>query len=82
MKVLGAFPSREDDVTFVWLRGFPDESSRELLKARFYQGPEWLGGLEGKLLPMLEDYSTVLVADTTDLWSRWPDQASVTAAEA
>ena len=32
MKKLGPFPSAEDDVTFVWLRAFPDAASREALK--------------------------------------------------
>jgi hypothetical protein len=27
MKVLGPFPSQDDDVAFVWLRGFPDEAT-------------------------------------------------------
>jgi hypothetical protein len=80
MKVLGPFPSREDDVTFVWLRGFPDEASRAPLKAAFYEGTDWLGGLEASILPMLDDYSAVVVQDTGDLWSRWPAE-TVTAAD-
>ena len=75
MKVLGPFPSREDDVGFVWLRGFPDEASREPFKAAFYEGPDWLGGLEAEIMPMLDDYSAVAVEDTADLWSHWPDEA-------
>ncbi len=46
MKVLGPFPSQDDDDAFVWLRGFPSEASREPLKAAFYEGAEWLGGSE------------------------------------
>jgi len=72
MRVLGPFPSQEDEVTFVWLRGFPDEASREALKAAFYQGADWLGGLEAEILPMLDGYAAVVVQDTADLWSRWP----------
>ena len=75
MRVLGPFPSQEDDVTFVWLRGFPDEASREPLKAAFYEGSDWLGGLEAEILPMLDDYTAVVVQDTTDLWSCWPAEA-------
>ena len=45
MKILGPFPSQEDDVTFVWLRGFPDEASRDPLKAAFYEGADWQEGL-------------------------------------
>ena len=76
MKVLGPFPSQEDDVTFVWLRGFPDEASRAPLKAAFYGGADWLGSLEEKILPMLDDYAAVVVQDVEDLWSGWPTQTS------
>lgn len=72
MKLLGPFPSQEDDTAFVWLRGFPDEASREPLKAAFYEGAEWLNGLEADAMPMLDDFSAVVVRDTADLWSRWP----------
>ena len=75
MRVLGPFPSLEDDTTFVWLRGFPDEASRAALKARFYEGADWRRGLEAKILPMLDDYSAVVVQDTADLWPQWPTQA-------
>lgn len=82
MKVLGPFPSQDDDVAVVWLRGFPDEASREPLKATFYEGADWLGGLEAEAMPMLDDYSAVVVDDTADLWSRWPAEAPATAADA
>lgn len=74
MRVPGPFPSQEDEVTFVWLRGFPDEASREPLKAAFYEGSVWLGGLEAEILPMLDDYAAVVVQVTADLWSRWPTE--------
>lgn len=45
IKLLGPFPSREDEVTFVWLRGFPDAPSREPLRAAFYEGADWVGGV-------------------------------------
>lgn len=77
MKVLGPFPSQEDDVTFVWLRAFPDEASREPLKGAFYEGPDWLDGLEAQILPLLDDYSAVVVEDSVDLWSCWPGPATV-----
>jgi hypothetical protein len=40
MKILGPFPNQDDDVSFVWLRGFPDQASREPLKAAFYEGEQ------------------------------------------
>ena len=75
LKILGPFPSHEDDVTFVWLRGFPDAASRVRLKAAFYEGADWLGGLSAEVMPMLDDYGAVVVQDTIDLWSRWPPEA-------
>lgn len=75
IKLLGPFPSQEDKVSFVWLRGFPDEASREPLKAAFYKGADWLGGLEAEIMSMLHDYAAVVVEETGDLWSRWPDPA-------
>jgi uncharacterized protein YciI len=74
MKILGPFPSLEDDIGFVWLRAFPDEASREWLKAAFYEGTDWLNGLEADVMPMLDDYSATIVKDTADLWSRWPNE--------
>lgn len=72
MRILGPLPSQEDDVTFVWLRGFPDEASQAPLKAAFYEGTDWLGGLEAKIMPMLDSYAAVVVQDTAGLWPRWP----------
>lgn len=80
MKVLGPFPSQDDADEFVWLRGFPDPASREPLKASFYEGREWLDGLEAEAMSMIADYSAVVVEDAADLWSRWPVEAPDTGA--
>ncbi|MGA2412933.1 MAG: NIPSNAP family protein [Candidatus Sulfotelmatobacter sp.] len=70
MKLLGPFLSVEDPDTFFWMRGFPDLASREPMKAKFYEGELWKSELEGLLLPMLEKYEVVLVADPEAL-IRW-----------
>lgn len=75
MTVLGPFPSTEDEVTFVWLRGFPDEVSRGPLKAAFYEGDDWLGGLQDQAMAMLDDYSAVVVEDSAGLLESWCAQA-------
>lgn len=75
MKLLGPFPREEDDVTFVWIRAFPDEASREPLRAAFYEGDEWLDSLESEILPMLDGYAAIVVSDTEGLWDRWPGPA-------
>ena len=57
----------------MWLRGFPDEASRDPLKAAFYEGADWQEGLEAEIMPMLDEHAAVVVRDTADLWFRWPD---------
>jgi len=64
MKILG--PSLEDPDIFFWMRGFPDVSSREPMKAKFYEGELWKRELENILLPMLDKYEVVLVEDPED----------------
>jgi hypothetical protein len=61
MKTLGPFPSVENPDTFFWMRGFSDITSREPMKAKFYEGELWKGELEKILLPMLDKYEVVLV---------------------
>ncbi len=67
MKILGPFLSVEDPDTFFFMRGFPDLSSREPMKAKFYEGELWKGELENMLMPMLEKYEVVLVEDAEGL---------------
>jgi hypothetical protein len=72
MRVLGPFPSTEDNVTFIWLRGFPPGADRDSLKKAFYEGSEWTERLGEQLMPLLADYSAVAVEDHDGLWHRWP----------
>jgi hypothetical protein len=67
MKILGPFESIEDPDTFFFMRGFPDQASREPMKAKFYEGALWKGELEKVLLPMLEKYEVVVVQDSEHL---------------
>jgi NIPSNAP len=67
MKILGPFVSVEDPDTFFFMRGFPDLSSREPMKAKFYEGELWKRELEQILMPMLERYEVVVVEDTEGL---------------
>ncbi|HEX9763187.1 MAG TPA: NIPSNAP family protein [Acidimicrobiia bacterium] len=76
MKVLGPFPSAEDENVYVWLRAFPDAGSRETLKDSFYGSPLWLEEHEADLSPLIADFESVLVEDTIDLWDRWPEDLS------
>ncbi|MEC3979027.1 hypothetical protein [Amycolatopsis sp. H20-H5] len=62
IKILGPFP-HQDDGTFVWLRGFPDEASRTTLKAAFYEGPDWLNDPQAQAEQMLDDYDAVVVEE-------------------
>jgi len=70
MKILGPFLSVEDPDTFFFMRGFPDLPSRELMKAKFYEGELWKRELENLLMPMLEKYEVVLVDDPEGM-VRW-----------
>lgn len=76
MKVLGPFPSLDDNVTFVWLRAVPNPESRDPMKKTFYGGSAWLDELEGIVMPMLDDYKATLVDDTEGLWTAWPEPPS------
>lgn len=67
MKILGPFLSIEDPDTFFFMRGFPDISSREPMKAKFYEGELWKSELENVLLPMIEKYDVVVVEDKDGL---------------
>jgi len=67
MKILGPFLSVEDPDIFFFMRGFPDLTSREPMKAKFYEGELWKGELENVLMPMLENYIVVVVEDSDGL---------------
>jgi hypothetical protein len=70
MKILGPFPSAENDDTFFWMRAFPDEKSRERMRDEFYEGRIWKDELEQKLIPILEKYDVVLV-DAPNGLGKW-----------
>lgn len=70
MKIMGPFLSVEDPDTFFFMRGFPDLSSLEPMKAKFYEGELWKNELENVLIPMLEKYEVLVVEDADGL-VRW-----------
>jgi hypothetical protein len=74
IRVLGPFPSLDDEVGLVWLRAYPTAASRETLSRAFYESPEWVQELEGQLMPLIDQYSAVLVDDRYGLWQLWPGQ--------
>jgi len=61
MKILGPFLSVENEDTFFWMRAFPDLKSRERMRDELYEGKLWKEELEGKLMPILEEYDVVVV---------------------
>jgi NIPSNAP len=73
MRILGPFPSVDDQDTLVWLRAFPDAASRDPMKDAFYGGRPWVGELEPVMMPMIAEYGAVVVEDTAGLWRRWPE---------
>jgi hypothetical protein len=72
IRVLGPFPSAEDEDTLVWLRAFPDADSRDTMTKALYGGSEWRDELAELILPAITEHHVALVEDTTDLWSCWP----------
>jgi len=61
MAISEPMPSVEDPDTFFFMRGFPDLASREPMKARFYESALWKEELESVLIPMLAEYTVVVV---------------------
>jgi len=61
MPVYGPFDSLDDDNAVVWFRGFSDLQERDRRKAQFYQGRLWVDELEAIAMPMIEDYSNVML---------------------
>jgi hypothetical protein len=57
----------EDPDTFFFMRGFPDTSSREPMKERFYEGKLWEDQLKTVLMSMLEKYKVVAVENLDNL---------------
>lgn len=76
IRVLGPFPSAEDEDTLVWLRAFPDTASRDTMTKAPYGGAIWRSELEGLILPAITEHHVALVEDTTDLWSHWPQTST------
>ncbi len=70
MKILGPFLSIDDPDTFFFMRGFPDRSSHEPMKARFHDGDLWTNELKHLLVPMLDNYDVVVVEDADGV-IRW-----------
>lgn len=75
IKVLGCYPSLEDENVFVWLRAFPDAASHEQLLEALYGGTLWKDELEQPLRARIASLSVSTVEDTTGLWSAWPASA-------
>ena len=63
MGIVGPFLVVDDPDAFFFMRIFPDLSVRDAMKDRFYEGPLWKNELESLLMPMIEKYDVVLVAD-------------------
>ena len=60
MGIIGPWIDQEHPDRFVWLRTFPSMDERERMKRELYEGAEWTGELEALMMPMLEDFTSVL----------------------
>ena len=61
MPVYGPFDALDDEDLIVWFRGFSDLVDRDRRKAQFYQGDLWVNELESIAMPMIADYSNVML---------------------
>jgi hypothetical protein len=61
IKILGPFPSIDDPDTFFFMRGFPDRTSHEPMKARLHEAQLWTSELKPILFAMLDHYDVVVV---------------------
>ena len=74
-ELIGQFCDLENPNRFVWLRGFPDMSSRGRMLEEFYTGSIWKAHREEANATM-EDSDNVLLLRTA-----WPDQGSLLSVE-
>lgn len=61
MGVLGPWVDLENPERFVWLRSFPSMEERERMKRALYESDEWTSELEAIIMPMLEEFTSVVV---------------------
>ncbi|WP_412543575.1 NIPSNAP family protein [Longispora sp. K20-0274] len=65
--VVRAGPSVGDEDSYTLIRSFVSLEARDKQKDAFYGGPEWLGGLEERVMGMIAAYQTaVIVVDSAD----------------
>jgi hypothetical protein len=61
IKVFGPWLDIENPDRFIWLRAFPSWDDRERMKRALYEGSEWTGELEAVMMPMLAEFTSILV---------------------
>jgi hypothetical protein len=64
IQLFGPFVDLENEDFVVYLRGFPNLEERDRLRALFYKGPEWRGGLKEEAITMVDSYKVVLTKTT------------------
>jgi NIPSNAP len=73
IRVLGLFPSAEDQDTFTWLRAFPDADSRDAMCKTLYGGAEWKDELQELIVPAITEHNVAVLEDAPGLWDCWPE---------
>ena len=61
IKVIGQFRNVDDPDRFVWLRGFPDMTSRAKALQDFYSGPVWKAHREAANATMIDSDNVLLL---------------------
>ncbi|MBI36083.1 MAG: NIPSNAP family containing protein [Alphaproteobacteria bacterium] len=54
MVITGSFRGEEDDSTYIWLRRFEDEKSREKLYADVYESDHWKNEIAHRIPELLD----------------------------
>ena len=64
MLVFGPLRDLENPDKVHWMRAFPSEEERVILKDGFYDGPVWNKSIEPVAMPMIANYDAELVETT------------------
>ncbi len=67
MKIIGQFRDLDDPDRFVWLRGFPDMTSRAQALTSFYGGPVWKTHREAANATMIDSDNVLLLHPASPL---------------
>ena len=78
MRILGQFRDLDRPDHFVWIRGFPDMSSRAKALSAFYGGPVWKAHREAANATMIDSDDVLLLRPRVDFPASCPQKSPTT----